>query len=351
MSVFRHPIWRVVITVAILILGVSVFFIEIPYDLQEAGGVLDASDIISFDHDNNTGQLYGTYVHNRQAKVTDIVIPWFNKDTQLVSHDDFVIPDDFFETEEFRELRREGDMHESQINALAVAFREAGRPYELRSEGIYVYRVSPLSSFYNEIQPGDQIISINDKPFLDSFDLLDYVESLNIGDTITVDYRRDGELHTSTGILVQDQSLGTTSLGVYYSADIDFYSYENVSVLVDRGMRGNSAGLMLTLEVYSQLTGDITKGRVIAGTGSIDRHGNVGRIGGIEMKVVAADKAGAEIFFVPDDTITEQIAKVNPKIRSNYRDAVRAAIANKIDMEIVPVKTFSDALHYLNQLP
>ncbi len=43
---------------------------------------------------------------------------------------------------------------------------------------------------------------------------------------------------------------------------------------------------------------NITKGKTIAGTGTIDHKGNVGRIGGIEMKVMAAQIRQALRFFL-----------------------------------------------------
>jgi len=65
---------------------------------------------------------------------------------------------------------------------------------------------------------------------------------------------------------------------------------------------------------------------------------------------MAADKAGAEIFFVPDDTIDADIAQYNPKLRSNYHEALRASIKIKSKMKIVPVKTFNEALNYLREM-
>ncbi|MFP3361706.1 S16 family serine protease, partial [Planococcus sp. SIMBA_143] len=63
---------------------------------------------------------------------------------------------------------------------------------------------------------------------------------------------------------------------------------------------GPSAGLMFSLEIYNQLTEeDWTKGYEIAGTGTINDEGEVGPIGGIKQKIVAADGSGAEIFFAP----------------------------------------------------
>jgi PDZ domain-containing protein len=56
---------------------------------------------------------------------------------------------------------------------------------------------------------------------------------------------------------------------------------------------GPSPGLMFTLGVIDKLApADLTGGRVIAGTGTVDDSGEVGPIGGIPLKLVAAGAAG-----------------------------------------------------------
>ena len=55
------------------------------------------------------------------------------------------------------------------------------------------------------------------------------------------------------------------------------------------------------LLIYDYLTEeDITKGRTIVGTGTIDENGNVGSIGGVKYKLKGAVKNKAEIFLVPN---------------------------------------------------
>ncbi|MEP7059555.1 MAG: S16 family serine protease [Actinomycetota bacterium] len=96
---------------------------------------------------------------------------------------------------------------------------------------------------------------------------------------------------------------------------------------------GPSAGLMWALGLYDELTpGDLTGGATIAGTGTIDLAGNVGPIGGITDKVVAAQDAGASVFLVPQDDMKE-LAGVDTK-----------------GMRLIPVSTFAEALSALEGL-
>jgi PDZ domain-containing protein len=87
---------------------------------------------------------------------------------------------------------------------------------------------------------------------------------------------------------------------------------------------------MWALGMYDLLTpGDLTGGRTIAGTGTIAPDGTVGPIGGVQNKIVAAKRAGADVFLVPKG--------------QNYTDAKQVAG----DLPLVPISTFQVALNYL----
>jgi len=90
--------------------------------------------------------------------------------------------------------------------------------------------------------------------------------------------------------------------------------------------------LMFVLEILNQLLPeDLTAGKLIAGTGTMDLDENVGQIGGVYQKVIAAERAGAEYFFVPVE---------------NY-EAAKAA-AHKITL--VPVTNLQEVLDFLDSL-
>jgi len=61
---------------------------------------------------------------------------------------------------------------------------------------------------------------------------------------------------------------------------------------------GPSGGLMTALSIYNMLTEkDLTKGKTIVGTGTIELDGSIGSIGGVKYKLKGAVKKKAEIFF------------------------------------------------------
>jgi PDZ domain-containing protein len=63
---------------------------------------------------------------------------------------------------------------------------------------------------------------------------------------------------------------------------------------------GPSAGLLFALGIVDKLDrGDLTGGRTIAGTGTIDADGRVGAVGGVALKTQAARRDGATVFLVP----------------------------------------------------
>ncbi|MGW7549785.1 YlbL family protein [Streptomyces rimosus] len=92
---------------------------------------------------------------------------------------------------------------------------------------------------------------------------------------------------------------GRSIVGI--QAGIDYTFPFNVDIkLAD--VSGPSAGLMFALGIIDKLTPeDLTGGKFVAGTGTIDADGKVGPIGGIAMKVVGARNKGAEYFLTPKD--------------------------------------------------
>ncbi|MEZ3178352.1 hypothetical protein KYY02_06420 [Streptomyces pimonensis] len=83
---------------------------------------------------------------------------------------------------------------------------------------------------------------------------------------------------------------------------------------------GPSAGLLFSLGIVDKLNGDgsggdLTGGRVVAGTGTIDADGTVGPVGGVPLKTQAAKRDGATVFLVPKDECSEARAELPEGLR------------------------------------
>ncbi|MFE1773107.1 hypothetical protein [Streptomyces sp. NPDC059008] len=102
------------------------------------------------------------------------------------------------------------------------------------------------------------------------------------------------------------------------------------------GVGGPSAGLMFSLGIVDKLDGDgsggdLTGGRSIAGTGTIDADGTVGAVGGAALKTQAARRDGASVFLVPK----AECAAVRPAPEG---------------LRLVPVTTLKSAVQALRAL-
>ncbi|NGO76732.1 hypothetical protein G6045_13795 [Streptomyces sp. YC504] len=86
------------------------------------------------------------------------------------------------------------------------------------------------------------------------------------------------------------------------------------------GIGGPSAGLLFSLGIVDKLDGngaggDLTGGRSIAGTGTIDADGKVGPVGGVSLKTQAAKRDGATVFLVPKAECSDAQAELPKGLR------------------------------------
>ncbi|MFF5155467.1 S16 family serine protease [Streptomyces sp. NPDC000348] len=99
---------------------------------------------------------------------------------------------------------------------------------------------------------------------------------------------------------------------------------------------GPSAGLLFSLGIVDKLNGDgsggdLTGGRVVAGTGTIDADGTVGAVGGVPLKTQAAKRDGATVFLVPKDECSDARSELPEGLRlvpvTTLEGAVDALVA------------------------
>lgn len=97
--------------------------------------------------------------------------------------------------------------------------------------------------------------------------------------------------------------------------DASVLQHAKVTMHVD-SIGGPSAGMMYTLGLIDKLTpANESGGKTIAGTGTIDKDGKVGRIGGIALKMLGAKRDGATWFLAPASNCSDVAGRVPDGLR------------------------------------
>jgi PDZ domain-containing protein len=209
----------------------------------------------------------------------------------------------------------------SEQAAETVALAHLGYPVK-----VVVQDVPKGSPSDPVLVPGDSIDAIDGRPTPDSATLQQVLTDIPGGTTVTVartHLGQSGQVQISTRA-AKDRTGSLLGVSVLEQPSAPFDVRINVA---DVG--GPSAGLMLTLGILD-LVGkdDLTRGAVVAGTGTIDAKGAVGPIGGITLKMVAAKDIGAQLFLVPADNCTEATGVADPGFPlarvANLDDALKA---------------------------
>ncbi|GGC80484.1 hypothetical protein GCM10007216_08830 [Thalassobacillus devorans] len=332
---------RYIITAIITIL-LALFLggYRLPFYIYKPGGAEELNPVVQVEGAyDSSGEMHLVTVRGGQATPIQYLLAKVRSYHQIYPIED-IRPEGISESEYYHAQLQM--METSQEAAQVVAYQAADKDIDIQYEGVYVMNLLEGMPAENELKPGDRIIQVDDTKINESSDLVEYVEKMGAGDSIKLTLEREGEEMVKEIELSpfpdQKEKVGVgitlvTDRSVEVNPKVQFKSGE---------IGGPSAGLMFSLEIYDQLTEeDVTKGYMVAGTGEISYEGEVGRIGGIDKKVVAADREGVDIFFAPNE---------GGKKGSNYEIAKRTAEKIDASMKVVPVDNFQEALDYLEQL-
>lgn len=308
-----------------LIVFMVVINIPLPYYILAPGGVIDITDRIELENKNETeGTLNLLYVTEYEANVGMMVMSYILKDWDTEKIEEVQVSN---ETMEEIAIRNKVMLENSMQNAILVAYNKSGNTVNIKGqENIVIATTSD-----NGIKVGDKILKANGIDIDNVETLREVIAKTDIGENIALDIIRDdkeGQINVKVTGNDEAKAVGVVVLTNYiYDVDPEL----NLTFRASEG--GASGGLMIALNIYNSLTEeDITKGRRIAGTGTIDALGNVGAIDGVKYKIIGAHKNKMEIVFVPKD---------------NYEEAIKVKEEYNYDMEIISVDTFDDALNYL----
>lgn len=219
------------------------------------------------------------------------------------------------------------EMADSQQEAIAVALRALG---EKVPQVVSISDLPKGSQSIGVLRAGDVLVSIDGKTVATPDAVRAAVRVHKPGENVAFTVRRGGTVMALTVRTASSQ--GQTVVGVFLRTGFSF----PIKVSINAGnVGGPSAGMMFALAVYDKLTpGALTGGVQIAGTGTIDSAGAVGPIGGIQQKLVGAQRGGAAWFLAPAENCKEVVGHIPDGLQvvkvatfAQARDAVKSIAA------------------------
>ncbi|WP_405924069.1 PDZ domain-containing protein [Streptomyces sp. NBC_00035] len=334
------------ILIALLCAGV---FIKVPYSEMSPGPTVNTlgdhggEPVLQIDGHKTypaTGHLNMTTVRVTSAdynmNLVEAVYGWLAHDNKVVPHDT-LYPDG--KTEEQSTQENAEEFSQSQESAKVAALKELKIPVQ---SWVIVSTVVKDSPAEGELHAGDVIKAVDGTTVKAPGDVADLVTKHKPGEKVVFTIvpakaQAAAEKENKAATETEDITITTKKsdddgeeraiVGISAGTDHTFPFTIDIK-LADVG--GPSAGLMFALGIVDKLTpGNLTGGKFVAGTGTIDDAGKVGPIGGIEMKTVGAREKGAQYFLTPADNCAAA-AKDTPEgltlVKVNTMDDAMSAL-------------------------
>ena len=223
----------------------------------------------------------------------------------------------------------QGQMALSQRFSTIVALEELGHKVRGLFSGFEVLSIDPSSPNLGVLRKADRLRVLDNEKLASYSHFKEIIHKQVNGilfPAIVERNKTEVELELSTYQPKERMLLGVKLKPLYRESKFPFEIRFS-----ERKTIGASGGLVFALDIYDQLVEeDLTRGRIIAATGTITPDGKVGEIEGVNFKLACVIQAKADIFLVP---------------RANFNQLGEVPD----NLEVIPVDNFKQALHALKQ--
>ena len=319
--------------IIVLLLITIILNIPLNYYITVGGGISDASNRIDVeDKYKSKGSFNISYVTQLQGNVLSLGLSYIIPSWERESANLYKV--DVDETKKDVESRSVFDLNDANDTATYWAYTLANKSIKVKSKKLYVVGTSP-GKYPTKLKILDEMLSIDNNHYDTIDEYVDYIQTKNVGDEVEIKIKRnDKEKIINSKIYELDNK---NAIGIYLEYKIEYETSPKVNIKFKSDESGPSGGLITTLEMYNKLTKkDLTKGKTIAGTGTIEPDGTIGEIGGIEYKIAGAAHAKADVFLSPGG--------------DNYKEVTEYAKKHKLKIKIIKVDTIKDAIDKLERL-
>ena len=287
---------KTIIYIITLAIFIAIMLIPVDYYITIGGGTMNLDkDIKVTNEKKKDGSINATYLTELKGNVItyllSYIVPNFEKEkVKNVTYKE--------ETKENYEFREKMYFNQSINNAIYVAYTNSNKKITTKSSDLYVIYIDEFATTNLKIK--DKIIEVDNTKINEASQIKEMISTKNENDEVEIKVQRDNkEIITKTKIKIIDNE---KRMGVYILNDYNYEVDPKITFDFSGKQSGPSGGLMLTLSIYNKLNNtDITKGNKICGTGTIDKDGIVGEIGGVKYKVQGAKRKKCDIFLVPKE--------------------------------------------------
>lgn len=313
-----------------IVLIFALFMIELPYKIYAPGGMVDLSERVSVeDGQEYDGTLGMAYVSMVKGSIPYLLLSYVIPDWDIVPESELKYDN---ETMEEKIEADKISTEQSIDSAIIAAYRLAGKEIEIESENVHITYIDEQANTDLEIL--DVVKSVNGVEVKSTEELKSLIQNYEAGEEVKFLVERNGEEKECHATLYDSED--GVKVGVALTVTYNYQEEPEASITMKQSESGPSGGLMMSLAIYNSLVDeDITKGKTVVGTGTIDIDGNVGAIGGVKYKLIGAVKNKADVFLVPKD---------------NYEEAIEVKNEKGYDITILAVDTLSDAIESLESL-
>jgi PDZ domain-containing protein len=324
-------VWSLLLVAA---LGAIGGFVQIPYVALGPGPTYDTLSSVG---GTQVVAVNGTRTYQTSGQLRMVTVSltdkitlfgalglWITGGYALAPREDYFSPG---ETEQQVQQQNVQQFKDSQSDAEVSALRYLHYPISAVAQ--QVVTGSPADK---RIKAGDRLVTVNGKNVASAEAVQNALVNTKPGQTVDIVVQTGSQAPRDLKIKLgsnPDRKQGFLGITPASHADIPFKITISLS-----NIGGPSAGLMFALAVVDKLTPDgVNGGLVVAGTGEIDDLGNVGPIGGIPFKLMAARAAGATVFLTPADNCSEAKTNVPAGLRLVKVTSLGSAVKELADLK------------------
>lgn len=319
--------YKFLIFIAIIIL---LFWVQLPFVVYTPGGTIDLAKRIQIEDSYDTeGKIQMSYVTMAKGTISNLILAKILPNWDIVKKSDVT-----YENETLKESIEANkiEMEAAIDNAVITAYNLADQEINITEYHNIITYISQEAN--TDLKLFDEVLEIDNKKIESLEDCKDIVSTKEAGDVLGFKILQNNKEKTAQA-KVYSTEYGP-KVGLIFTTTYDYETKNEIQIKSKSSEYGPSGGAMMALSIYNYLTEeDITYGKNIVGTGTIDQNGNIGEIGGVKYKLLGAIKNKADVFIVPIE---------------NEEEAKKVAKTENSDIIIIADKTLLGIIQQLKQL-